>query len=114
MTTTNKLKKAINTLKLNDRALDAKVHIQGTPYDRKRKYDAKTVGKMKRMFNKGKSFYAIAKELGCDSKTVRYNLDPEYKAWFNANRDGKHTGKDSITFANRVQYKRALVAECKI
>lgn len=114
MTTTNKLKKVINTLKLNDQALDAKVHIQGTPYDRKRKYDAKTIGKMKRMLNKGKSFYAIAKELGCDYKTVKYNLDPEYKAWFNANRDGKHTGKDHITFANRVQYKRALVAECKI
>lgn len=104
----------IELLTLTDDALDAKVKIQGTKYDRKRKLSESTLKKMKSLYKKGKSIAEIAKKLDLNYISVRYNVDPMFKKEFNAKRSGKHTGKDKITIKDRIAYKRGLVAAGKI
>ena len=104
----------IELLALTDEALDAKVKIQGTKYDRKRKISESTLKKMKSLYKKGKSISEIANKLGLNYTSVRYNVDPIFKKQFNQMRDGKHTGKDKITIKDRIAYKRGLVAAGKI
>lgn len=98
-------------LALSDLRLDAAVKIQGTDYDRKRKVTSKMVKKMLNMSKKGKSYKDIATKFGVSSLTVRYNLDKEFRSAFNAKRSGAHTGVTTMTFENRVAYKRNLVAK---
>ena len=105
-----KEKKIIETLKMSDNDIDNEINIQGTPYDRKCKYSESTLKKMHTMYKKHKTFKEIASELGLNVTGVRYRLDPEFKATYNASRSGKHTGKNHITVANRIAYKRELVA----
>lgn len=100
----------IDILKLNDNELDKVVKIQGTDFDRKRKVTAQLLKKMIKLENRGKSYKDIAKKFGFTTKTVRYNLDPEYREFWKANYAGPHTGKNHITKNNRVSYKRELVA----
>lgn len=104
----------IELLTLTDEALDAKVKIQGTKYDRKRKLSDQLIRKMNSMSKRGKSVSEIAKKFGLNYLTVKYNVDPIFKEEYNARRDGKHTGKDKITVKNRISYKRALVAVGKL
>ena len=102
-------------LKYDDKTLDAKVKIQGTEFDRKRKYDFKTVEDMRYLYIvKGKSISEISKIFEIPYTTVAYNVDEDFKVNFNAKRSGKHTGKDNITKENRAQYKRYLVKKKKI
>ena len=103
----------IELLTLTDNALDNTVKIQGTKYDRKRKLTDATIKKILNMGKKS-TYQEIARKLGLNPTTVRYNLDPEWKAAFNLKRSGKHTGKDHITKLNRVAYKRSLVAAGKV
>lgn len=105
-----KEKKIIETLKMSDADIDHKIKIQGTRYDRKCKYSEATLKKMRTMYKKHKTFKEIASELGVGVTAVKYILDPEFKKEYNAKRNGKHTGKDHITVANRIAYKRELVA----
>lgn len=107
-------KRKIELLTMTDDALDATVKIQGTEYDRKRKVAPTTLKKMASMYKKKSSISEIANKLGLNYLTVRYNVDPVFKAEFNAKRDGKHTGKDNITIKDRVAYKRSLVAAGKV
>lgn len=100
----------IYTLMHTDDQLDKMVKIQGTEFDRKRKVSSAEVKKMKKLWGKGKSFGAIAKEIGYNYTTVRYNIDDAWRAQYIAKQSGKHTGKDNITTKNRVAYKRRLVA----
>lgn len=111
---TKKEAKIIETLTLNDNELNKAVKIQGTEYDRKRKISTSTLKKMLAMSKKNKSYQEIACKLGLSPTTVRYNIDPVWKAAFNAKRDGKHTGKDNISISDRVAYKRSLVATGKV
>ena len=104
----------IQILIMTDDQLDKSIRIQGTPYDRKRKLSESTLRKMNKMYNSGKTPYQIAKELGLNYSTVRYNTDKAFKAIYNATRDGRHTGKDKISVKNRVAYKRQLVAQGKV
>lgn len=104
----------IDVLKMIDSEVDKAVKIQGTPYDRKRKITSSTLTKMQKLSKKNKTFAQIAKELGLNYTTVRYNLDDEFRKSYSATRNGAHTGKDHISIQNRVAYKRALVAEGKI
>lgn len=105
-------KAIIETLRLDDAALDKKVKIQGTMYDRKRTIAPEVVRKMGRMVKLGKkTTYEIARELGVSPTAVRYNTDPIFKAVHNATRSGKHTGRDKVSVKNRVNYKRSLVAD---
>ena len=106
-------KKQVELLQLNDMELDRKVKIQGTIYDRKRKITDKTIKKMQKM-SKRKSVAEIAKELGLNYITVKYNVDPEFRKQYNERRNGKHTGKTHITDNDRIAYKRSLVAKGKL
>lgn len=101
-------------LTMIDSQLDRTVKIQGTDYDRKRKYSSKIVKKMNNLLTKGKTISEVAKEFGCNPLTVKYNTDKAFREAFNAKRNGAHTGKDKITVANRVAYKRKLIAQGKL
>ncbi len=101
----------LQLLTLTDNALDQKVKIQGTKYDRKRKVSDATIKKASGLFARGKTISEIASKLGLNYTTVRYNVDPVFKAEFNAKRSGAHTGKDHITKLDRIAYKRTLVAK---
>lgn len=103
-------KRKIELLAMTDDQLNATVKIQGTPYDRKRKISTDILREATKMFKKGKSISQIAAKLGLNYTAVRYNVDPVFKAEFNAKRDGKHTGKTHISVKDRVAYKRSLVA----
>ena len=107
-------KRKIELLAMTDDALDVTVKIQGTEYDRKRKVSTSTLNKMLAMYKKKPNVAEIASKLGLNYTTVRYNVDPVFKAEFNAKRDGKHTGKDHITVKDRIAYKRSLVAAGKV
>ena len=104
----------VEILSMLDEDLDRKIKIQGTKYDRKRKVSDATIKKMQKLFNSGKTVAEIANKLGLHNHTVRYNVDPEWRAMYNATRNGAHTGKDKITVANRIAYKRQLVAAGKV
>lgn len=100
-------------LKMTDAELDAKVKIQGTKYDRKCKLSESTLKKIKKLA-KNNTYYQIAKKLGLVPNTVRYHIDTEFKAHYNATRDGRHFNTDKITVKNCIEYKRSLVAAGKI
>lgn len=107
-------KNKLELLSLTDEALDKKVKIQGTKYDRKRKISDSSIRKMQRMYKRGKSVSEISSKLGIGYTSILYNVDPIWKAEYNAKRSGAHTGKDHITFKDRVSYKRTLVAAGKV
>ena len=104
----------VEILSMMDADLDKKVKIQGTPYDRKRRVSDATIKKMVKMFGNGKTVSEIASKLGLCYHTVHYNVDPVWRAKYNATRNGAHTGKDKITVSNRIAYKRMLVAAGKV
>lgn len=101
----------INVLKMVDDKLDKTVKIQGTDFDRKRKVTSEMREQMKRMKNRGKTFREIAERFNVDHRTVRYNLDEQYRTYCKAYASGAHTGKTHLNKTNRVAYKRELVAE---
>ena len=102
-------------LKLDDITLNRVVRIQGTQYDRKRVLTDKDIKKMNKLFNKkGLSVKEIAEIFDVSVCCVKYNVMPEWKAEFNAKRDGKHTGVDVVTVEDRAAYKRYLVKRRKI
>lgn len=104
----------IDVLKLNDNKVDQIVKIQGTDYDRKRRVTSKILTKMRKLAQQNKTYAEIATQLGFSSRTVRYNLDEEWRKMYNLTRSGAHTGKDKITKSNRISYKRELVASGKV
>ena len=104
----------IEVLSMTDDKLDQAVKIQGTRWDRKRKLSESTIKQMSKLSRAGKSAYEIATKLGLNYSTVRYNVDPIWRASYNATRDGRHTGKNHVTVKNRVAYKRSLVAAGKV
>ena len=103
----------IETLTLNDNALDNAVKIQGTKYDRKRKISDDIIKKMKTM-SKKKTPEEIADKLEMRLRDVLYHTNEEFRKNYISKLSGKHTGKDKITKSNRVAYKRALVAAGKV
>ena len=107
-------KRKVELLTLTDDALDAAVKIQGTQFDRKKKITPAVLKKMTSMREKDIPIVDIAKKLNLNYCTVRYNVDPEYRAKFNATRSGAHTGKTNITIKDRIANKRALVAAGKV
>ena len=98
----------------DDETIDEKIKIQGTEFDRKRKYDKKIISKLKKEFQSGMSVNEIANKYDMNYTTVKYNVDPEFKKKYNETRNGKHTGVDKYTFEDRVNYKKALVKGKKI
>ena len=101
-------------LKMSEKEIDKNVKIRGTRSDRKRKVSNATITRMKKMFEKGKSISEIAETVGLSTTTVRYNVDSEWRAHYNATRSGKHSGKINITPEERAKYKRDIVASRKM
>lgn len=95
-------------MELSDAKLDITVKIQGTNYDRKRKVTKQIQQRMIQMVNAGKSLNYIAEHFSVTPQTVRYNTDPEWRARYNATRDGKHYGLAS-NVKERAAYKRELL-----
>ena len=100
-------------LNLSDRKLDTCVKIQGTKFDRKRKFSEATKRKMKRMYKNGKSVKEIAIKFSTTRTPVLYIVDEDFKKVFNATRSGKHTGVDKITEKNHIDYKTQLESKRK-
>lgn len=101
-------------LQLDDMTLDQKVKIQGTQFDRKRKLTDKDWKKVNKMLKKGLDYKQIAEMFGVTPHCIRYGVDEEYRLHSIAIRSGKHTGVDTCTFENRVEYKRYLIQKRKI
>lgn len=100
--------------KFDDVKIDALIKIEGTDFDRKRKYDSFTVSLWRKDYESGMSFGEIAKKYNASFHAVRYNLDENWRKYYNEHRDGRHTGVDVCTFENRVNYKKYLVRSKKI
>lgn len=96
-------------LKMDDNKLDKVIKIQGTRFDRKRKVSNSTINRMRNMYAKGKSISEISAVVGVPYKTVKYNVDDEWRTTYNATRSGKHTGTTNITKEDRILYKRSIV-----
>lgn len=96
-------------LSLSPMELNQKVLIEGTKFDRKRKVNEKMVARMRRMRDKGMTYRDIGDVFGVTGKTVRYNLDEDYRQRTIDGCSGSHTGKVNITVNDRIKYKRALV-----
>lgn len=101
-------------LNLDDVTLDQKVKIQGTQFDRKRKLKDKDWKKVQRLLKKGLDYKQIAEVFGVTPHCIRYGVDEEYRLHSIEIRSGKHTGVDTCTFENRVEYKRNLIQKRKI
>jgi hypothetical protein len=104
----------VEILTMMDGALDKAVKIQGTEHDRKRKVKDAAIKKMLKMLKDEKDVAEIARKMGLSIRDVRYHVDPEWRKAYLAKLSGKHTGKDHITVANRIAYKRQLVAAGKV
>ena len=100
----------IRILSMNDNDLDRAVKIRDTKFDRKRKYTEDEYLAAEKFLKKGESYKEVEKRLGISSKMLKYHFDEEYRNTYNMWRDGKHYGKTHLNKANRVQYKRSLVA----
>ena len=98
-------------LALTDSALDKKVIIKGTRFDRNRNksISQSMVNKMQRLATKGLTPLEIAKKLGCTTANVRYYTDKEFNEKYRERRRHTHYGKSSITDAERIAYKRRLI-----
>ena len=98
----------------DDETIDEKIKIQGTPFDRKRKYSPRVIEMITKEYNEGKSIKEIALKYSMNYTTVKYNVDPEFKRQYNEKRNGKHTGVDNCTFEDRVNYKKMLIKKKQI
>ena len=107
-----KAKKEVLTF--DDLTIDQKVKIQGTNHDRKRRYSLELFETMRKEHQAGASYNELATRYNMNYVTVRYNLDPEFKAAHNAkHKKGTHAIGD-LDFDNRVSYKRTLIRTNKI
>ena len=99
-----------NVMKMDDQTIDRKVKIQGTNFDRKRKYKLEFFAEMKSEYLRGVDVNDIAKRYKMSAATVKYNVDDDYRASYNAKRAKEGTHPIGIMdFENRVAYKRELI-----
>lgn len=101
-------------LQLDDLTLDQKVKIQGTQFDRKRKLNDKDWKKVNKLLKKGFDYKQVAEVFNVTAHCIRYGVDEDYRRHSIEIRSGKHTGIDTCTFENRVEYKRHLIQKRKI
>ena len=100
----------IKVLSLNDNELDKAIKIRDTKFDRKRKYTEDDYKVAEKLLKKGESYYQVSMKLGISRQQLRYHFDVEFREAYNSNRGGKHYGVTHLDKANRVEYKRGLVA----
>lgn len=100
---------------MTDMEVDKAVRIGGTQYDRRRRVNDDAINNMKLLHSYGVDMEDIAKVVGCHVRTVRYYLDPSYRAYRieHAHYGKQKTNKDRRwrnTLADRAAYKRKLVS----
>ena len=91
--------------------VDRAVGIAGTNYDRRRKLDKLMVHNIRQAYNAGRSIAELADKYGVTECAIRYWVDPDYKAWKNAERT-KYANNSESTLIDQVErgaYKRYLV-----
>ncbi len=100
-------------IKMSNSAIDSMVKIQGTNYDRKRRVTKDMKNRMSQMYNAGKSYSAIANHFGVTPRTVRYNLDEEFKKRENKVRNiyARNWVPEKGMIAERAEYKRQLIQD---
>ena len=103
-------KDIIRILSMNDNDLDRTIKIRDTKFDRKRRYSDESYAIAEKYLKKGDTYREVEKKVGISSKMLKYHFDKEYRYQYNMWRNGKHYGKTHLNKANRVQYKRNLVA----
>ena len=104
----------VTILKYDDEKLDSTVKIQGTQYDRKRKLTDAQLKEIKEKLSKNIPIEALAEEYDVSEWVIKYNTNPDFREHQLKIRTGKHTGVDTMTFENRVAYKRSLIKDKKI
>lgn len=106
-----KTSKIISILKLNDNELDKAVKIRNTRFDRKCVYTDAEYAVARKLLNRGYSYNYVSKDTGISRHALRYHFDRDYRIAYNSHRSGKHYGVTHLSKANRVAYKRDLVAK---
>ena len=106
--------KAKTIFEMSDIELDKTIKIQGTKHDRKRVLTDRQVTKAKRLLSNGVSVTDVAKLMGVHPNTIKYNTDPVYRETVLKTASGIHTGVTRITRADRITYKRELVARGEV
>lgn len=101
-------------LKMDDDTIDQKIKIQGTQFDRKRKYQKELFNNMKAEFNNGVTIKELASKYRMNPMTIRYNIDDAFRVLYNSKRKKGTHAVGVMDFANRVAYKRSLVRSKKI
>lgn len=108
--------KVIDLSKYTDEEIDKKVHIQSTQYDRKRKLSDSDLFDITSRVMNGESFKTLANTYGVDVRTIRYNIDPEYRT--KRIKQGRTAGTTPVCISpeammeiksERASYKRDLV-----
>lgn len=109
-------KKRKQVLAMNNEDLDKEVKIEGTQYDRKRRYTDAEIKKWRKLYNNGNgmTISELSHKFDVPYNTIHYHVDDLFKLIFNKNRDGSHTGVDTITMDERATYKRQLLKRRKI
>lgn len=98
-------------LMLSDSALNSVIGIEGTNYDRRRKLTNKQIASIKRSAEKGKDIKFLSEKYGVSQNTIRYHVDPKFKAYMNAKRAeyGSYTNASSSYKKELAEYKRFLI-----
>lgn len=101
-------------LNMDDLTIDQKVKIQGTKFDRKRKYDKALFDQMKFELAQGATVKELSAKYSINQLVIRYNTDDNFRKLHNAKRKKGAHGVGVMDFDNRVDYKRTLVKTKKI
>ena len=101
-------------LNMDDQTIDMKVKIQGTNFDRKRKYSKELFETMKLELANGATVKELASKYSMNEMTIRYNTDAEFRKQYNEKRKKGTHAVGVMDFANRVDYKRDLVRTKRI
>ena len=108
----NKARKTV--LKMDDITIDNKVKIQGTNFDRKRKYTKEFFNQLRSEANNGATIKELARKYSMHEMTIKYNIDDAFRKTYNSRRKKGTHAIGIMDFANRVTYKKNLVKTKKI
>ena len=100
--------KRSDILKMSDSAVNKAVKIQGTKFDRKRKYSDKVISTAQWLCACGVPVAKIAAKLNLNYSTVKRWVDDEFR--YKCDHVGGTHDVGYISNAERAEYKRKLVA----
>lgn len=99
----------VNVCAMSNHAIERNVRIGGTDWDRHVKVTSGMREEMRRLVEEeGYSYSQVGQMFHVKAATVKYNVNPEYRAKVLSSQTGRHTGKRS-SLMERVAYKKRLV-----